>query len=190
MSENNSQQNEKNPVLYEFSNDDGIIVKVRKGTRGNTDTDILVTITDSKVGDTTEKRIRHIYWLVDVLMKKEHNKELMNSFLKIFVNLWSSLDTFKSNSKENIENWIHKYLDNIELSEYESLNAYGFLTIKTLHRILMLLTGNEKSAGEETFMFKTIITRIVENDDDIYDIIAWADYSKINRLEIKWDNRR
>lgn len=178
---------DNNPLLYEFVNDDGITIRVRKGTKGNINTDILVTITDSRIGDTEEKNIKHIYWVVDVLMKKEHNKELMNQFLKIFVNSWNSLDTFSSNCKDDIEKWIKAHLDNIDLSEYESLNEYGFLSIKALHQILTLLSGNEKSATEKAFMFKTIITRISEDDVDIYDVIAWADN---NQADIKWENRR
>lgn len=177
----------ENPLLYEFFNDDGITIRVRKGNKGNLDTDILVTLTDSRVGDTEEKNIKHIYWAVDVLMKKEHNKDLMNQFLNIFVNSWSSLDTFKSNKKEDIKEWINKHLMNIDLSEYDELNSYGFLSMKALHQILMLLSGNEKSATEKAFMFKTIITRIAEDDADIYDIIAWAD---TNKADIKWENRR
>ncbi len=176
-----------NPLLYEFVNDDGITIRVRKGTKGNLNTDILVTITDSKIGDSEEKNIKHIYWVVDVLMKKEHDKDLMNQFLRVFVNSWNSLDTFKSNRKDDIEQWINAHLNNINLSEYESLNEYGFLSMKALHQILMLLSGNEKSATEKAFMFKTIITRISEDDADIYDVIAWADN---NQADIKWDNRR
>ncbi|MDY0316829.1 MAG: hypothetical protein RBQ63_03585 [Acholeplasmatales bacterium] len=176
-----------NPLLYEFVNDDGITIRVRKGTKGNLNTDILVTITDSRINDLEEKNIKHIYWAVDVLMKKEHNKELMNQFLRVFVNSWNSLDTFKSNNKDDIEKWIQDHLNNIDLSEYEQLNSYGFLSIKALHQILMLLSGNEKSAREDAFMFKTIITRISENDADIYDVIAWADN---NQADIKWSNKR
>lgn len=176
-----------NPLIYEFINDDGCIIRVRKGQKGNLNTDILVTLFDSKVKDQKEKNIKHIYWVVDVLIKKEHNPVAMNNFISYFVNMWSALETFKSNHKENIEKWIAKYLLDINLSDYKELDGYGFLSMQTLHRILLLLSGNEKSAGENTFMFKTIITRIANNDPDIYDVVAWADS---NKADIKWKNRR
>ena len=176
-----------NPLLYEFENDNGIVIRVRKGNKGNLDTDILVTLTDSNIGDKEEKNIKHIYWVVDVLMKKEHNKQLMNEFLGHFVNSWNSLDTFVSNKKEDIEKWINNHLKDLDLSEYDELNNYGFLSMKTLHYILMMLSGNEKSAREDAFMFKTIITRIANDDADIYDVIAWAD---TNKADIKWENRK
>ena len=108
-------------------------------------------------------------------------------FLNKFVHSWTALDTFKSNNKEDIEEWINKYLTNIDLTEYEALNKFGFLSIKTLYQILMLLSGNEKSSRPDAFMFRTIITRIAEGDADLYDVVAWAD---CNKADIKWDNRR
>ena len=174
-------------ILYEFINEDETIVRVRKGVRGNLGTDILVTIQDKRVNDTKEKSIRHIYWVVDALLKREKEPLLTEEFLNKFVSSWTALETFKSNNKKDIEEWINKYLADIDLTEYESLNQYGFLSIKTLYQILMLLSGNEKSSRSDAFMFRTIITRIAEGDADLYDVVAWAD---CNKSDIKWGNRR
>lgn len=174
-------------LLYEFVNEDKTVVRVRKGLRGNLGTDILITIQDKRVNDTKEKSIRHIYWVVDALLKREREPLLTKDFLNKFVLSWTALDTFKSNNKEDIEEWINRYLTNIDLTEYEVLNKFGFLSIKTLYQILMLLSGNEKSSRPDAFMFRTIITRIAEGDADLYDVVAWAD---CNKADIKWDNRR
>lgn len=184
-----SSPKQEKTLLHEFNEFDGVTVKVWKGHRGNKETDIDVTIKDKRVKDAKDKSLRHIYWVVDVLLKSEHDPELTCKFLKHFVDEWDKIETLKSNSFDEVNAWISKYLntDEIDLSEYESLSRYGFMPIMVLYDVLTLLTLNERSASKDNYMFKTVIQRIAENDTDIYDIIAWADN---NWGDLKRENRK
>ena len=172
-------------LLFELKNPDGVVFRVRKGTKQNTNTDVVVTILDGRVGDAKEKPIRHIYWLIDVLMKKTGDPNLTKEFLSIFTEAWKTVETFKSNSKADIELWINQHVLSADLKKFDSLNNYGFLPIDTLFNILMTLTGNEKSAGDFAYRYKLVLNRVVNDDSDLYDLIALADNNKKDLKEEK-----
>lgn len=178
-------------LLYEFTEDNGVVVSIFKGNLGDKDKDIIVKIKDNNIGDIKEKSIKHIYWAVDVYIKKARNHALTNKFLKEIGNLWNSLPSLDNNKKETVNSWVEENLTIINLDEYIELDNYGFLPIKSLYKILVLLLANERSEDPNShYFFRTILFRLIDDDPDIYDVLAWCTYTKKAPTDIKRENRR
>lgn len=178
-------------LLYEFSEDNGVVISVYKGSYGDADKDIIVKVKDSNVGDVKEKSIKHIYWAVDVYIKKAKNLELTNKLLKKVGDLWSSLPLLDNNKKETVEKWVNDNLSNVDLNEFSELNGYGFLPVNSLYNILVLLLVNERSEDPAShYFYRTILFRLIDDDPDIYDVLAWCTYTKKSPTDIKRDKKR
>ena len=81
-------------ALKEIVLSDGTIIGVFEGDRGyNVDHDILIKYQEKG------KRIRtpkHIHWVLDLLIKKQHNKELTLEFMKYLRDMYECVEGFKS----------------------------------------------------------------------------------------------
>ena len=66
---------------------DGTIIGVFEGSRGaNPDHDILIKYQEEGKRMRTPK---HIHWVIDLLVKKEHNRQLTLEFMKYLTNMES-----------------------------------------------------------------------------------------------------
>ena len=81
-------------AVKEIKLPDGTIIGVFEGSRGhNPDHDILIKYQEDG------KRVRtpkHIHWVIDILIKKEHNKELTMKFLKYLRDMYDRVESFQS----------------------------------------------------------------------------------------------
>jgi len=72
----------------------GVTIGIFAGSRGhNPDHDILIKYQEDG------KRVRtpkHIHWVIDILIKKEHNKELTMKFLKYLRDMYDRVESFQS----------------------------------------------------------------------------------------------
>ena len=69
------------------------------------------------------KRLRtpkHIHWVIDLLIKKEHNKELTLKFMKYLRDMYDKVEGFKN--KEDRFNFIIKETTPQKLKAFEKLN--------------------------------------------------------------------
>ena len=80
--------------IKEIKLNDGTIIGVFEGNRGaNPDHDILIKYQESG------KRLRtpkHIHWVIDLLIKKEHNKKLTLEFMKYLRDMYNKVESFKN----------------------------------------------------------------------------------------------
>src|SRR3989338_4304875 len=89
-------------AIKEIKLNDGTIIGVFEGSRGaNPDHDILIKYQEHG------KRLRtpkHIHWVIDLLIKKEHKRELTLKFMKYLRGMYDRVSPFTS--KEDRKNCV------------------------------------------------------------------------------------
>src|SRR3989338_5831264 len=87
-------------AIKEIQLSDGTVIGVFEGNRGaNPDHDILIKYQERG------KRLRtpkHIHWVIDLLIKKEHDRKLALEFMKYLRDMYDKVEAFKS--KEDRKN--------------------------------------------------------------------------------------
>lgn len=108
-------------AIKEIKLNDGTIIGVFAGNRGAIpEHDILIRYQE------TGKRFRtpkHIHWVIDLLIKKEHDRELTLKFMKYLRDMYERVEAFKS--KEDRKKCILKETTKEKLKPFEKLNQYG-----------------------------------------------------------------
>ena len=81
---------ERKYAIKEIRLSDGTIMGVFEGNRGhNPDHDILIKYKEKNKQLRTPK---HIHWVIDLLIKKQHNKELTLKFMKYLRGMYDCVD--------------------------------------------------------------------------------------------------
>ncbi len=142
------------------------IIGVFQGTRGtNPDLDIKVMYID-KYTKATPRTPKHINWVIDLLIKKEHNKELTLEFIKYLIEVYDKVQPFKTKAEQ--QKCELKYTNLENLKKFEPLNTYGQYSVELIGHVMELLSIEEKQF-KGAFMFKTVLTKL-RDTDDIYAI--------------------
>ncbi|MCW8965968.1 MAG: hypothetical protein OQK82_04665, partial [Candidatus Pacearchaeota archaeon] len=77
----------------------GVTIGIFEGNRGhNPDHDILIKYQEEGRRVRTPK---HIHWVIDILVKKEHNRELTLEFLKYLREMYERVKGFESKEDRN-----------------------------------------------------------------------------------------
>lgn len=144
----------------------GEVIGVFQGEKGaNPDLDIVVMYKD-KYTKSQLRKPKHINWVIDLLIKKEHERELTREFIKYLIEVYDKTEPFKT--KEEQQKCELKYTNETDLKRFEPLNAYGQYSVELIGHVMELLSMEEKAfAG--AFMFKRVLTKLYETDD-IYSI--------------------
>ena len=155
----------------EFELRDGTKIGVFQGNRGeNKELDIIVKYQEKN------KRVRtprHLHWAIDLLIKKEHSKELTKKFVKYLLDMWEEVEPFKT--KEDQQKCKLKFTTPEKLAQFEELNKYGEYSIEFIGHILELIMIQEKTGCLKAHMFKGVLEAIY-NDKDIFSIVSSAGY--------------
>ena len=152
-----------------LSND--TIIGVFEGERGyNKDYDILIKYKEG------EKRIRtpkHIHWVIDLLVKKEHNKELTIKFMKYLRDMYDRVEGFKS--KEDRANFEFKETTPDKLKQFQELNQYGEYKVDFIGHLIELMIKMEKNMPPEkpARVFKELMDSMIE-EKEIFVIVSKA----------------
>lgn len=141
-----------------------------QGTRGkNPDLDIIVKF---QLGTGRVRTPQHLHWAIDLLIKKEHDKELTNEFVKYLVAMWDKVKPFKD--KQEQQKCELKLTNLQQLKQFEKLNQYGEYPVELIGHIVELLMIEEKNS-DRAFMFKGVLDAIYK-DKDIFSIVSQAGY--------------
>ncbi|HOI76957.1 MAG TPA: hypothetical protein PLI06_05020 [Methanofastidiosum sp.] len=165
------------PRKYSFKDfqlADGTIIGVFQGSRGSKpDLDIVVKYKDkyTRNGVRTPK---HIHWVIDLLIKKEHDKKLTLEFIEYLNEMYDIIEPFKT--KEEQQKCELKYTTSLNLSKFEKLNCYGQYSIEFIGHIIELFSIEEKTGLENAFMFKKVLNAIKE-EKDIFSIVSTATHN-------------
>jgi len=165
---------EKPPRKYaikEIRLSDGTIVGIFEGDRGyNSDHDILIKYKEHR------KRIRtpkHIHWVIDLLIKKENNKELTLKFMRYLRNMYDRVEAFKN--KEERKKCELAEATSKELNEFDGLNKYGEYTVEFIVHLIELMIKMEKNTAPEkpARVFKELIDALL-SEKEIFVIVSKA----------------
>jgi hypothetical protein len=159
-------------AFKEFRLSDGTIIGVFQGNRGeNPDLDIIIKYQQNG------KRIRtpqHIHWVIDLLIKKQHNKKLTLEFVRYLRDMWERVEPFRNkNEQQKCE---IKQTTIEKLRKFEELNRYGEYTIEFIGHLIELMMRMEKTGLDRAFMFKDLLDAII-NEKDIFHIVAKATHN-------------
>src|SRR3989338_8159439 len=127
---------EKVQAFKEFHLQDGAIIGVFQGSKGkNPELDIVV-----KYKDKFTKRVvrtpKHIHWVIDLLIKKEHDRDLTLEFINYLFSMYERVDAFKS--KQERENFEFQETRHQKLKPFQELNKYGEYKIDFIGHLIEL----------------------------------------------------
>ncbi len=150
---------------------DGVVIGVFEGSRGhNPDHDILIRYKEKG------KRLRtpkHIHWVIDLLIKKEHNRDLTLRFMKYLREMYDRVEGFKSKKDRN--NCMLKETTQEKLKQFHELNKYGEYKIEFIVHLIELMIKMEKNRPPEkpARVFKELIDALIQ-EKEIFVIVSKA----------------
>ena len=161
--------------IKEIKLNDGTIIGVFEGNRGaNPDHDILIKYQESG------KRLRtpkHIHWVIDLLIKKEHNKKLTLEFMKYLRDMYDKVESFKN--KEDRKKCILKETTKEKLKKFEELNKYGEYKVDFIGHLIELMIKMEKNTPPEkpARVFRELMDAMIQ-EKEIFVIVSKATQTK------------
>ena len=158
------------PLLY-WTTDDRTSIAIYQGVRGeNPELDFIVKYKEEG------KRLRtpsHTHWIVDLLVKSEHNKELLLSYVNNLILIYENSEPFNCVEERDTYELRHNYVMDLR---YNELNGCGYYTISTLTAFIELFSICEKQTTG-AFMFKGLLEMIkeyCEGKKDFYQIVGYS----------------
>jgi len=150
---------------------DGTKIGIFEGSRGaNPDHDILIKYQEKG------KRVRtpkHIHWVIDLLVKKEHNKELTLKFMKYLRAMYDRVEPFKS--KEDRQKCELKETTHTQLKQFDELNKYGEYNVEFIGHLIELMIKMEKNTPPDkpARVFRELMDSMIE-EKEIFVIVSKA----------------
>ena len=165
---------ERIQAFKEFSLRDGTIIGVFQGSKGkNPELDMVVKYKD-KYTKSVVRTPKHIHWVIDLLIKKEHNEKLTLEFINYLVDMYNKIEPFET--KEDQQKCELKFTNPENLKQFEELNNYGQYSTEFIGHVIELLSIEEKTGFEGAFMFKGVLTALKEKKD-IFSIVSSATHN-------------
>lgn len=168
----------------ELSN--GISIWIISGTLS--ENDIIIKYKDIN-GTQHWRQPKHIHWIVDWMLKKEHNKKAVIELVEYFAYLWRVyqpgdckwiLKTLHTGEKKL--NDLYSWIDRDWKIDYFSkkLNWYGYYKVDFLIFSWFLLLLQEKNNRSDAYMFEKMFSALAQDYSILYDVIsdATSNYSK------------
>lgn len=158
-------------AIKEIKLGDGTIIGVFAGSRGHIPKhDILIKYQEKG------KRLRtpkHIHWVIDLLIKKQHNRELTLKFMKYLRGMYDRIEGFKS--KEDREKCILKETTKEKLKPFEELNNYGEYKVDFIGHLIELMIKMEKNTPPEkpARVFRELMDAMIQ-EKEIFVIVSKA----------------
>ncbi len=158
-------------ALKEIMLSDDTIIGVFEGSRGaNPEHDILIRYQEKG------KRLRtpkHIHWVIDLLIKKEHDRKLTLEFMQYLRNMYDKINAFKS--KEDRALCVLKETTPEKLKSFEKLNQYGEYKVEFIGHLIELMIKMEKNTPPEkpARVFKELMDAMIA-EKEIFVIVSKA----------------
>ena len=158
------------PLTY-WQTDEKTTIAIYQGVRGeNPELDFIVKYKEEG------KRLRtpsHTHWIVDLLVKAEHDKELLLSYVNNLILIYENATQF--NLVEERDSYELRHNDVMSL-RYNELNGCGYYSISTLTAFIELFSICEKQTTG-AFMFKGLLEMVkeyCEGKKDFYQIVGYS----------------
>ncbi|MCX9081711.1 MAG: hypothetical protein OIN83_05900 [Candidatus Methanoperedens sp.] len=150
---------------------DDTVIGVFEGSRGaNPDHDILIKYQENG------KRLRtpkHIHWVIDLLIKKEHNRDLTLEFMKYLRSMYDKVEPFKS--KEDRKKCTLSQTTHEKLKPFQELNKFGEYKVDFIGNLIELMIKMEKNTPPEkpARVFKELMDAMIA-EKEIFVIVSKA----------------
>ena len=167
---------EKN-LLWIISFGDNISLCITKGKLSEHDVKVnYKDLNDNEYWKTP----KHIHWIFDIMVKKEHSWEEIKNFVKFLYEKWNNLTPeFCSNelkklySKEkNLKDLFYEIKDDIE--RFDELDKYWYFPKDFLALFGYLMILQEKNNRSDAYMFKRMLEWVINDEYNPYKIISIA----------------
>lgn len=150
---------------------DGTVIGIFEGSRGaNPNHDILIKYQEKG------KRLRtpkHIHWVIDLLIKKEHNKELTLKFMKYLRGMYDKVGAFTSKKDRKKCNLNETRKE--KLKPFEELNKYGEYKVDFIGHLIELMIKMEKNTPPDkpARVFKELMDAMIQ-EKEIFVVVSKA----------------
>ncbi len=149
------------------------------------DYDIKVNYKDLNDSDYW-KTPKHIHWIFDIMIKKEHNSEEVKLLMEFLLDKWDNLSSDFCSQEliklHNREKTLEELFNDIEsdISSYIETNQYGYFPNSFLMLFGYLMVLQEKNNRSDAYMFKKMLEWVISDEYNPYKIISVATgrYSK------------
>ena len=160
--------------IREFVVDHGeTIIAIFQGSRGaNPQLDMIVKY---KQRGKRLRTPRHLHWAIDLLIKKQHNQSLADEFTEYLIRVYDDVQPFQS-----VEDRLERKLIGINghaLRYFDGLNSFGEYSVEFTSHILELIAIQEKTSNPNAFMFRKVLSDILENAE-IFTIVSTAGFGR------------
>jgi len=157
--------------IVDIELDSGIVLSVFPGSLSPND--ILLKYKERNGRYRTPK---HIHWVIDLMLKREHNEVLTNELLRDFKSQWSNITPLLSRDYEAIINSLSLSRDEALLERYSDLNSYGYYIIDFIMHLMELLMLQEKTNFSNAYMFINVINELLSGTD-LFRLISTATHN-------------
>ena len=157
--------------IKEISFEDGTLIGVFEGNRGAIpEHDILIRYKELGKRMRTPK---HIHWVIDLLIKKEHDGPLTLRFMKFLREMYDRVDAFSSAADRLA--CVISGTDSAMLEPFIALNQYGEYKIEFIATLIELMIRMEKNTppGKPAYVFKELMDALIE-EKEIFVIVSKA----------------
>ncbi|MDU6985303.1 MAG: hypothetical protein E6371_12885 [Terrisporobacter othiniensis] len=129
-----------------------------------------------KSHDSRRRTPKHIHFVIDLLIKKEHESKLVKSFIDTLLLRFKEIKGLEDRTYNSIYNNLIICRNKKILNKYDELNKYGEYSVEFLLNFGELLMLQEKTNMKDAYMFKNVMEKI-RDDKDIYSIVSSATHN-------------
>ena len=157
--------------VREFRLSGGTVIGVFEGSRGfRKDRDVLIKYREKG------KRLRtpkHIHWVIDLLIKKEHDRELALEFMGYLRGMYDRVGPFADG--EDRKRCVLTEVSDEKLKRFEGLNGYGEYKVDFMAHLIELMIKMEKNTPPErpARVFRELMDALLE-EKEIFVVVGKA----------------
>lgn len=141
--------------------------------------DIKVNYKDLDDSD-FRKTPKHIHWIFDIMIKKEHKPEEIKEFVNFLQVKWNDLSSSQCSSElRSLHNWSKTIEDLFEdikedISSFNEFDNFWYFPKDFLALFWYLMILQEKNNRSDAYMFKNMLEWIMKDEYNPYKIISIA----------------
>jgi len=149
----------------------GNVIAIYQGSRGaNPQLDFIIKY---KSENTKLRAPSHTHWIVDLIIKTEHNPNSVKEFLDEWIEIYEIIEPFRTiEERDNYDLYYRDYF----VEKYVDLENLGGFSIEFLSILIELFIKCEKQTPN-AFMFKNLLGLVKsfsEGKKDFYQIVSYS----------------
>jgi hypothetical protein len=162
-------------AFREFVTSDGATIAVFQGSKGNRpELDIVVKYRDRFTKGARVRTPKHIHWVIDLLLKREHNRDLTLAFISYLLHAYDHVEPFRCVEEQRRCELKFSQLD--ALARFSALDRHGQYSTQFIACVMELLAIEEKTGFDGAFMFRGVL-QALEDEKDIFALVSAATHN-------------